>query len=307
MMQWINQHPRFGLLIAVSMAALLTVLSKQTLERVDALLFTGLQVVFGVIFLLIINHLLRIEKICFDLKPRVWAYVVVIAFLNFIVARLFFLLSLEKLPVVTHAYLVNFTGIITMVFSSFILKEHPKILQWIGAIIAFMGLRFYFGEPPPVEQISGLVMASAVVLALALTNNLVRKLSKEQGAISPLQISILSAIVGAVCFALILVSDFLASSSPSLKEISIHDWVIILLNGLVIVAFGLTVFNIALAKIASYEVSLLASSGVIFAAIFAYILIQEPLTWSQLAGISIMAFGLWLVHYRARIKTKHRA
>lgn len=77
-----------------------------------------------------------------------------------------------------------------------------------------------------------------------------------------------------------------------------EHWAIVALNGVVGVALTLAVFNRVLRTLRSYEASLLASSGVIYTALFAVPILGEALGLHQLAGIALMLVGLALVQVR---------
>ena len=81
-----------------------------------------------------------------------------------------------RLPATTNAYLVNFVGIVTMGTSILILREHPSIVQVVGALVAVLGLRLFFATIPPPSERIGLVHVGVGVLVLAVTNTVARKL-----------------------------------------------------------------------------------------------------------------------------------
>ena len=78
-----------------------------------------------------------------------------------------------------------------------------------------------------------------------------------------------------------------------------RNWGIIVLNAIVAVAIGLTVWNYILRTLRSYEASILGASAVIFTAIFAVPILGERL--HQIVGIAMMLVGLSLVQVRRGI------
>ncbi len=293
----IKRYPVLCLLFVVAMAALLSIFSKQTLTRVDALTFTWLQVCLGIVILLLYITIFKPFELNLKLSVKGWGLLVVIALLNFVASRIFFLLGLQHLSVVSHAYLINFTGIVTMFFSIILLRQYPSLLQWLGAFIAVIGINIYFSERPQNEELVGIFFTSLVVVSLALTNNLVKVFLNQQPEVSPGLLSVFSGLIGGGIWAVIGIINTTSRSALNL-DISLFDWTIILANGFFVIALGLTVFNFVLERLASYEVSLLASSGVIFSAIFSWLIVGNKLLGYQVMGIIVLFIGLGLVQIR---------
>jgi drug/metabolite transporter (DMT)-like permease len=161
-------------------SALVGVLAKLALRDVPPFTFVWLQIAIGGSLLTLYTYQLRGERIPKGLGRQVWAAIIWIGICNFTIVRVLFMLSLDRLPATTHAYLVNFVGIVTMQMSTFILKERPSIFQILGAALAVSGLRVFFRDLPPPSELIGVVYVAIVVLALASTNNITRKDDQDQ-------------------------------------------------------------------------------------------------------------------------------
>ena len=98
---------------------------------------------------------------------QAWAYIIAIGVCNFTIVRVLFMLSLERLPATTHAYLVNFVGIVTMLMSIVILQERPSVFQIVGAALAIAGLHVFFRAIPLPSEFIGVIYVAIAVLALA--------------------------------------------------------------------------------------------------------------------------------------------
>ena len=149
-------------------SSLVGVLAKLALRDVPPFTFVWLQIAIGGSLLLTLyTFQWRGERIPKGLGRQVLAYIIWIGVCNFTIVRALFMFSLDRLPATTHAYLVNFVGIVTMLLSVFIVKERPSIVQILGAAVAVSGLRVYFKEIPPPSELSGVMSYVAIgVLAL---------------------------------------------------------------------------------------------------------------------------------------------
>ncbi len=270
------------------------VLAKLALSDVPAFTFVWLQILIGGTLLTVYTFGIRGERIPAELGRRVWIYIFVIGICNFSIVRVLFMLSLERLPVTTLFYLVNFVGIVTMLMSVFILKERPSIFQLIGAVLGLVGLRVFFQQVPPPQELLGVVFVTIGIFALALTNNLTRKLSMiSRHRLSNNILSTVAVWIGGIPVVLV----GLAFDTPPAVS-GWQNWSIIVLNAIVSIAIGLTIFNYVLRTLRSYEASILAASGIIWTALFAVPILGEYLAIHQLAGIALMIIGLLLIQVR---------
>ena len=117
-------------------------------DDVPPFTFVWLQYAIGGLAITLYTFVIRRERIPNDLPRNAWSYILWIGLLNFVVVRVMFLLALERLPATTHAYLINFVGIATMVLSIYFLGERPSFVQMSGALLAVLGLRVFFQALP---------------------------------------------------------------------------------------------------------------------------------------------------------------
>lgn len=286
----------FQTLGIVMLACFAGVLAKLSLSEVHPFTFVWLQLAIGGVTLTAYTFGWRKASWPRALGVRTWALLIWIGIANFTVVRVLFLLSLEKLPVTTHIYLVNFVSIITMLLSIFILKERPSWVQLLGALIAIGGLHIFFQEIPAPSELIGLIYVSIAILALASTNNITRLvLLRTQDQLSSLVLSTVTLLIGGIP---VVLYGLLFDSPPVV--VGLKHWAIIAFNGLVSIALGLTVWNYVLRLLRSYEASLLAGSSVIFTAIFAIPILGDVLSRHELAGIGFMLLGLCLAQIRGK-------
>ena len=286
-------------LLVILSSALVGVLAKLALRDVPPFTFVWLQIAIGGSLLTLYTFRWRGERIPKGIGRQVWAYIMVIGICNFTIVRLLFMLSLDRLPATTHAYLVNFVGLVTMLMSIFILQERPSIFQILGAALAVSGLRVFFREIPPPPAVIGVIYVAIGVLALASTNNIARRLAiVTRDGLSNTIISTVALWVGGLP---VVVAGLMIDWPPPVAGWT--NWGIILLNAIVGIAIGLTVFNYVLRTLRSYEASILAASGVIYTAILAVPILGERLALHQIVGIAMMLAGISLVQVRRGILT----
>lgn len=270
------------------------VLSKMALKDTSPLMFTAMTLAIGLALMLIYTFIIKRERIPPNLGRNVWAYIIAIGILNFVVARITMILALKVIPATTHSYLVNFVGFLTMALSIFILKESPTLFQILGALVAFSGLRVFFVETPPPDQVTGALLIMVGIIGVALTNNLARKLAIiTNNQLSNYIISTMALLIGG---SITIIVGFATDWPPRVE--SPTAWIAIIYTGVIGVAIGLTLWNQILRTLRSYEASILGASTVIWTALLAVPMLGERLALNQIIGIALMLVGLTLVQVR---------
>ncbi|MDO9547146.1 MAG: DMT family transporter [Pelolinea sp.] len=272
-----------------------TVLIKLSLNNVSPYTYIWLSLLIGILAMVIYTFVIKRERVPWDMMTKkVWLYVFQIGFFNFVTGRLN-LIALDYLPATTNAFLFNFIGFITMGMSFIILKETPSLFQIFGAGIAFAGLRVFFQAALQGGEWIGIVLVLISITGIAYTNNIARKLSIEtKGEISNNIISTLAIILGG---SLMIITCIVIDGFPPIIN-SGSDWLVFLYTGIITNAVGLTVWNLVLRTLRSYEASVLGASMVIWTSIFAYFILDETITVHQLIGIAMLLLGISLVQLR---------
>jgi len=284
----------FQTLAVLVLMSLGTVLMKLSLKNVSPYTFTALSILIGAIVMSVYTFVIRRERVPGGLGRSVWALIIGIGIGNFVISRFANSLVLSVLPATTVAFVGNFVGFVTMALSVFILREKPTIYQLLGAVVAIVGLRVFFVEIPPTDQILAIGLKFVGMFATAYTNNTARKLALlKNNQLSNNTISTLALLIGG---SIAMVAGFAASWPPKVE--GWQNWAIILYSGVVSIAIGLTVWNNILRTLRSYEASLLGSSSVIWTALLAIPILGEHLDPNQVLGVLITLAGLAIVQLR---------
>ncbi len=279
------------LVITILISSIAIVLAKPVLITIPPSQFNWLQMSVALICLVLMELFYVLSKNSPLLKAKkLLLYAALIGFCNCTVVRWIFLVGLEHLPVTTHAYLVNFVGVVTMFLSIIMVKEKPHLFQVLGAFLSLLGLTLYFSAPIDSSQIFGVAIMTVGIVFLAITNNLIRKCLLEFPDTSVVSLSTYAIVLGG----LPIIIWGLIFDLPSL-EVDQYSMGVIAANGFFSLALTLIVFNLALKTLLSYEASILASTGVVFTAILAVTVLDEKITLMQILGITILLCGIIIV------------
>lgn len=283
------------------LAAFGVVLTRLALRDVSPLDFAWTATMLAAVALGSYTFFWRRERLPRRLPPAVWRHIVLMGLAGVAVGGVCLTGALRYLTPATLTYLLGYVSLLTMGLSIIVLKERPTSLQWVGFGIALAGLRLYFWERPPQADLIGLGIAAVGIVAVAIENNLARQIAIEAGdSISSLVVSSVALLVGALLLVPVAV---LAHWPPELGGLS--NWAIVLFRGLVGIALVKTVWNLVMRTLRSYEVSVLATSNVIWAALISIPILGELPRPYEVVGIGLMIVGLIIVNWRPAVA--HRA
>jgi len=272
-----------------------TIFSKLALRSIQPITLTWTTIAVGLFSMVVYTFVIKRERIP-NLNKQVWIYIILIGFFNFVVSRYTQTFALNMLPAITSTYISNFIGFITMAMSIFILKEKPTIFQFLGAVIAIIGLKIFYIKIPATKEIFAIILILIGITGVAFTNNIARKLSIiTNNELSNNIISTLAIVIGG---GLSVIIGIALDWPPHIQ--GIISWGTILYVGIFSTAIGLTLWNKILRVLRSYEASILGSSNIIWTAILAVPILGETLSINQVEGIALMILGLILVQVRSR-------
>lgn len=286
-------------LIAVLQALFVTflwstsfVLVKIGLGELPPFTFAGLRYVLAFVCLLPFALQFRHRDPIRALSVHDWRRLVILGLLFYAVAQGAAFFGLKYLPSATVSLLLNFTTIIVAMLGVFWLAERPAVHQWVGVIVNVIGVVLYFCPVSfPAEQVVGLLVVAAGVLANAGSSILGRRINRE-GTIPPLVVTTISMGIGAI---VLLVTGLLTESFPRLEPI---HWAILGWLAVVNTALAFTLWNRTLQVLPAVESSIINNAMLIQVAVLSWLFLKESLDWREIVGIVLAGLGALLVQLR---------
>jgi len=278
----------------MALAALVITYAKQALVDVPFFTFVWLQMAVASCVMLVNTFVFQNEQFPKNIEPKIYLILFGIGLLNYLVVRFLFFYSLERLPVTTHAYLLNFVGVVTMLFSMVFLREKPRFVQVFGAFTAILGLWIFFYDSPKEGEFAGILAVSIAVICLAITNILLRRLHmQDDHRLTHNQIATFSVCIGSIPLVV-----FGVITDLPLPSINVSNWIIIVANGIIANALVMTVFSQVMQHLKAYEASMVAMTALIFTAVFAMPILNDYLEIYEVFGIVLMLIGIGFVQRR---------
>ena len=270
------------------------VLIKIGLEDIPALPFAGLR--YTLAFLFLLPFALQSGKLAVlrRLPAGMWLRLLLLGLVFYTATQGAQFLSLAYLPAMTVSLLLSSTTILVGLLGIVLLREQPTAVQWGGTALYLAGIGVYsYPLSVPSDEVVGLVIAIAGVLANALSSILGRDVNRS-GDLEPMTVTVVS--MGSGGF-LLLAIGIATAGFPSL---TLTHWAIILWLAAVNTALAFTLWNYTLRTLSAMESSIINNTMLFQIAVLAWLFLGEPLGWRQMLGMILAALGTLLVQIRRR-------
>lgn len=272
------------------------IIIKLGLVEIPPITFAGLR--YFLAFLCFLPFILFKRKYLEEIKnlnSAQWKKLILLGFVFYTFTQGAQFLGLSLLPSVTVSLILNFTPIIVAVMGIFLLNERPTLLQWIGAILFFIGILTYFLPISLLEhETLGLLIMCIGVLANSGSAIIGRNVNRNKD-ISPFVVTFISMGIGAI---------ILLIAGLSLKEfpiISTTNWLFLIWLAAINTAVAFTIWNLTLRTLTAMESSIINGTMLIQIAILAWVFLDEKITLQEGMGMVIAALGAVLVQLKRKI------
>jgi len=266
------------------------VIIKFGLQEITPLIFAGLRYSVASIILLGATMISPSRRASLKGLSRAWwGKLAVYGLLYYTVTQGVQFLGLALLPAITVSFLLNFTTILVVIFSIFLLGETPNKKQVLLVGVALLGAYLYFYPIDlPAAAMTGVLIVIVGVVANALSSILGRAINRTR-ELPPLLVTVVSMTIGS---AILAVSGLVVDGLPALSALGI---LYILWLGVVNTAFAFTLWNRAMQRLRAVETTIINSTMMGQIALLALIFLGEMPTLAEWMGIILVMVSALLI------------
>jgi drug/metabolite transporter (DMT)-like permease len=211
-----------------------------------------------------------------------------------IMGPLLLMLGLNQTSASSGSLLLNLEGLATMGIAWLVFRENVDRLLLLGALAIVAGAVVLSWNGQGVHFDAGAGLIAAACVAWGIDNNLTRKLSSADPVLTTM---IKGLVAGGVNVSLALLSGSMLPSVATMGAAAIV--------GFLGVGVSLVLFVLALRHLGTARTGAYFSLAPFIGAVFALVLLNEPLSLQLLLAGLLMGFGLWL-HLAERHEHEHQ-
>ncbi|MFH2104843.1 MAG: EamA family transporter, partial [Parcubacteria group bacterium] len=194
--------------------------------------------------------------------------------------------------------LINSNPLFIALLAPVLIKEKNRILNYIGAVIAFAGVILVMTEGGQLSKflssqyLLGYILAITSAFFIGLSTIYFKKYLQLYGSWA---ITFYVFLVGTISLTII---NVFFGNLGQLLNISSLSWLWLILFGIICTAFPFVAFNYGVEKIGPTKAGIFKLLIPVFAVVLAVVLLNEPLTWYILVGGGVTISGLTLVQVK---------
>ena len=196
--------------------------------------------------------------------------------------------ALQFLPSTLVSFLMSFITPLILIFSIIWLKEFPSRVQIAGLVIAFFGVILYFYPQQIPFRANGFGILMLGLLVFALQTTLLRFLARTKN-IHTITLTTIPLIIGG---GVLLIISFFVEGFPVISQKIVLILVYLIFFNTIM---GQLLYSSAIAEITAIQVNLILNLSPFFTAIFAWFLLGEQLGKLQIAAMTAVFIGTYLV------------
>lgn len=276
------------------------VIMKFGLEVIPPLMFAGLR--YSIASLILIVMLLsdrnNIDKLKQITKAN-WLKLLIYGFIFITLTQGAQILGIYYLRNSMVSIFLNFTSILVLVLSIFILKEIPTRIQVIFILLALFGVIIYFNNETIIfTQFIAIFIVLLGVVSNAFSSILGRIINKEM-EINSVTITTVSMAFGSI---FLLFGGIFLEVLPTLSILSIFY---IFWLSIVNTAIAFTLWNYAMKYLRAIDITLINSTMLPQIAILSQVFhVEDPLSMFQWFGLALISFSILIIQVdQSRRKT----
>lgn len=261
------------------------VLAQIAVEEIGPITLGGLRFFFAGLILVVY---LRTQQFNFSTLHGHWWQLFALGILSFTIGNAATYFALQYIPSTTVSLMMSFITPIVLLFGILWLKEMPGGLQYLGVGIALLGTVLYFHPSRIPVANPGFLMLLLGLFGFAGYNVMGRHVARS-GKVHYLAQTAFPLLFGG---AVLLVGGLIVEGMPifSLRLVFIIIW-LTLVNSIL----GYILYNQGIQHLTALKTNVILNLSPFFTAIIAWILVGDQLALIQVAAISVVFIGTFLV------------
>ena len=173
--------------------------------------------------------------------------------------------------------------------------------QYIGFLIAFLGVVFVVGVQALLEFNLNYLLGNLIILCAMFTWGLYSSIGKEaMKKLSPLEVTTGGSIIGAVLFGMGALTEEVWSLSALADPVF---WLNILYLGTCVTFIGFLFYFISIKELGATRAGGFINLVPVFGTIFSFLILNEIIYWTYGVGLILVVIGIVVINYPAKNET----
>ena len=280
------------MILAVVIWGLNFSLIKISLKEIPPMPFNGIRLLLTSLVLLL--WFLKVEG-NFKVEKAHLPKIILLAISGHTIYQYIFISGINLTTASNTAVIFGLAPILISLFSSFSKHEKLNRFGWMGILLGFAGVYLIIsgksgGFTLSSQTLKGDLIILAAVILWAHYSVSAKPLLRIY---SPLKFTTLTMTIGALLFFPFSLGQLKSLPFP---EISFKAWLCLAYSGIMALSVGLIIWFFSVQRVGNSQTAVYANLPVVFAVIFAWMILSEKIPLSLIIGAAIILGGIFLTH-----------
>jgi drug/metabolite transporter (DMT)-like permease len=270
---------------------------KIALGEFSPLVFNGIRLTFASLVLVFV---LILAKQGLGIEKRDLWKLIVLGIIGNTIYQMLFIHGIHLTTASSTAIIMAMTPASVALLSSLLKHEKLHWAAWLGIVFSFIGFYLVMTEQPGTFIVSWKSVKGDLMIFFGNTVWAVYTVFSKPllGRLSPLKWSALTLAVGAMFYLPFCIPAFLRQD---FGQISYKGWSILIYSGLFALAFGYVAWYASVRRVGNSKTAIYGNITPVLTIIFAFIFIDEKISFWQGAGALIILSGVYLTRSGYRL------
>lgn len=268
-------------------------------EAIDAISMLALRMMFAVPFYIVTAIILFRRTDNVKLTARQWGWIAVLGFLGYYASSLLDFMGLAYISAGLERLILFLYPTFALLIGAIGFGKKITRIQWLALLIAYGGMIVAFAGDVQQQWDPGVITGSLLVLGCAVTYAFY---IVGGGEIIP-KVGSMKFTSYALCFAAVgIFLQYFVKHGTEVRHFSGHTYWLCFQMAIVSTVIPTFLTSEGIRKIGSGNTAIITSIGPVATIVQAYIFLDEPITWPQLAGTALVLAGVLLIGKKGKEK-----
>ena len=261
-------------------------------EAIDAISMLALRMLFSIPFYIITAWVLSRREGNVKLTPRQWAFIVLLGFMGYYISSLLDFMGLAYISAGLERLILFLYPTFALLMGALAFRQKVSRRQWLALLLAYLGMMVAFVADIHMQTGNGVVVGSLLILGCAVTYAFYivggGQIIPKVGSMKFTAYALIFATVG-------IFAQYLVTHGTTVRHFSGHTYWLCFQMAIVSTVLPTFMMSEGIRRIGSGNTAIITSIGPVSTILLAYIFLDEPVTWLQLAGTALVLAGVLMI------------
>jgi drug/metabolite transporter (DMT)-like permease len=261
-------------------------------EAIDAISMLALRMLFSIPFYVITAWVLSRREGNVKLTPRQWAFIVLLGFMGYYISSLLDFMGLAYISAGLERLILFLYPTFALLMGALAFRQKVSRRQWLALLLAYLGMMVAFVADIHMQTGNEVVIGSLLILGCAVTYAFYivggGQIIPKVGSMKFTAYALIFATVG-------IFAQYLVTHGTTVRHFTSHTYWLCFQMAIVSTVLPTFMMSEGIRRIGSGNTAIITSIGPVSTILLAYIFLDEPVTWLQLAGTALVLAGVLMI------------